>query len=63
MQETSELNGNVERLKKIFPQFESVTSNWLQNAMIHGHKQTPSEKKCLKEFANIMINLGVLDNG
>ena len=52
----------ISELKEIFPEFQRICDNWLQNAMIHGHQQSKSEKKCLDKFAKIMKELGVLPN-
>ena len=50
----------VLELKKIFPDFESYTNNWLVNANVHGHKQSEGEKKCMEKFSKIMKQLEVI---
>ena len=50
---------NIEELKKIFPDFVAITGSWLQNAIIHGHKQSKQEIRTLKKFHKIMKNFGI----
>ena len=50
---------NIAELKKIFPEFVLITDGWLQNALIHGHKQSKQEKRILRKFHKIIKNFGI----
>ena len=51
---------SLAELKKIFPDFDSITSNWLSYATTHGHEQSKFERKILLKFVKIMKDLGVI---